>query len=192
MRKFLVLGILILAFLAIGCGKQPAQKAIQWAEAAVNDAQPSVEKYVPEQYTELKVAVADAKKKFDAGQYKEALAAAEPIPAKAKEAMTAAAAKKDELTTKWNDMQVNLPPQMQLLTTKIDALASFKKLPKEIDKTQFETAKASMPGITDGFNAATAAFGEGDLPGAVAKAEEAKAKADELAKLLEPINVGTK
>lgn len=192
MRKFLVPGILILALLVAGCGKAPAQTAIKAADEAIANAQPSVEKYVPEQFAALQASAADAQAKFDEKKYAEALAAAKDIPAKASEAMTAAAAKKDELTAKWNELQVTLPPSIQALTTKIDVLASFKKLPKGIDKTQLDAAKASLADVNSGMAAATASFGEGDLMAAVAKAEETKVKADDLTKALEPIQVGPK
>lgn len=189
MRKFLVLGILILAIFVVGCGKGPAEAALKAADEAIARAQPSVEKYVPEQFAALTASAADARAKFNEKKYAEATAAAKDIPTKASEAMTAAAARKDELTAKWNEMQVSMPDAVKTLTTKMDVLNSFRKLPKGFEQAQVDAAKTTLADVSSGFDAATAAATEGDLVAAVTKADEAKIKADELAKMLEPIQV---
>jgi len=63
----------------------------------------------------------------------------------------------------------------------------MKKLPKGIDKTMLETAKTSLADVTSGWTAATAAYTEGDITGAIAKAGDVKMKAESLSKVLEVV-----
>jgi len=187
MRKLFVVGIMILALLAAGCSKAPAEAALKVADEAVAKVKPEAEKYVPEQFNALTASVADARAKFDAKDYKGALAAAQEIPAKADEAMKAAAAKKDELMKQWADLQGSLPTVVQGLTEKITGLAAMKKLPKGVDAAMVETAKTSLADVTSGWTAATAAYTEGDITGAIAKAGDVKMKAESLSKMLEVV-----
>jgi len=189
MRKLLVLGLMILPLLAAGCSKAPAEAALKAADEAIAKVQPEAEKYVPEQFKALTDAAADARAKFDQGDYAAVLASAKDLPAKATEVMTAATAKKDELTRQWTDMQGTLPTMVQGLTEKVGALTAMKRLPKGFDATQLESAKTSLTDVTGMWKTATAAFGGGDIMGAVAKAGEVKAKAEALAKTLEAVAV---
>jgi hypothetical protein len=187
MRKLFVVGIMILALLAAGCSKAPAEAALKVADEAVAKVKPEAEKFVPEQFNALTAAAADARAKFDAKDYKGALAAAQEIPAKADEAMKAAAAKKEELMKQWADMQGTLPTMVQGLTDKITGLVAMKKLPKGVDAAMVESAKSSLTEVTSGWNAATAAYTEGDIVGAIAKAGDVKTKAETLSKMLEVV-----
>lgn len=184
MRNWTIAAVLILVLALAGCGKAPAQAALTAADQAIASAKPEVEKYVPEELTKLTAAVADARSKFDAGNYKDALAAAKDIPASATAALDAAKAKKDELTGKWNEMQGSMPAVVQGLTDRIGSLEAMKKLPKGFDKTQLETAKASLAQVTTDWTAAGEAFNGGDLLGALAKADGVKAKTDEITTIL--------
>lgn len=187
MRKLMVVGLLILGLLVAGCSKAPAEAALKAADEAIAKAKPEVEKYVPEQFTTLTAAAADARAKFDAGDYKGAMEAAKELPAKANDAMTAAAAKKDELMKQWTELQGSLPAMVQGLTDKIGALAAMKKLPKGFDAKQLETAKTSLAGVTSEWTAASEAFNGGDIMGALAKGGEVKTKAGDLMKMLEAV-----
>lgn len=187
MRKLMVVGLLILPLLVVGCSKGPAEAALKAADEAIAQVKPAADMYVPEQFTALATAAADAKALFDKGDYAAALAAAKDLPAKATEVAAAATAKKDEIGKTWADLQSSMPAVVQGLTDKVGALVAMKKLPKGFDATQFETAKTALADITGLWTAATAAFGGGDLKGAVAKAGDLKAKTGELTTLLEAV-----
>lgn len=189
MRKLLVLGLMILPLLAAGCNKAPAEAALKAADEAIAKVQPEAEKYVPEQFKALADAAADARAKFDQGDYAAVLASTKDIPAKANEVMAAATAKKDELTRQWIDMQGTLPTMIQGLTEKVTALSAMRRLPKGFDATQLESAKTSLTDVTGMWQSATEAFGGGDIMGAVAKAGDVKIKAEELSKALEAVAV---
>ena len=86
--------VTLAALVAVACGKGPAQAALTAADTAVAGARPEGEKYVPEQFKALADAAAGAKTKFDAGDYKGALDAAQGIPAQASAVVQAAGARK--------------------------------------------------------------------------------------------------
>ncbi|HET8798788.1 MAG TPA: hypothetical protein VFO89_13930 [Thermoanaerobaculia bacterium] len=186
MRKWMTIALLlVLALMVTGCGKAPAQAALTAADEAIANVKPEAEKYVPEEFAKLTAAAADARAKFDAGNYKDALTAAKDIPTQATEVLNAANAKKEELTGKWNELQGSMPAMVQGLTDKVSSLEAMKKLPRGFDKTQLETAKASLASVTSDWTAAADAFKSGDVTGALSKAEGVKSKAEELAKSLE-------
>ncbi|MCM2313605.1 MAG: hypothetical protein NDJ92_00445 [Thermoanaerobaculia bacterium] len=187
MRKLFVVGLMILALLAAGCSKAPAEAALKVADEAIANVKPEAEKYVPEQFNALTAAAADARAKFDAKDYKGALTAAQALPAQADEVMKAAAAKKEELMKQWADMQGSLPAMVQSLTEKIGGLAAMKKLPKGVDAAMVETAKTSLADVTAGWTAASDAFTAGDITGAIAKAGDVKTKAEQLSTMLEAV-----
>jgi hypothetical protein len=189
MRKLMVVGLLILPLLVVGCNKAPAEAALKAADEAIAQVKPAAEMYVPDQFKTLESAAAHAKALFDKGDYAAALAAAKDLPAKATEVANAATAKKDEIVKTWTEFQGSLPALVQGLTDKVGVLAKMKKLPKGIDAAQLATAKTSLAGITDLWTAATAAFGGGDLKGAVAKAGDVKVKVGELTTMLEAVTL---
>ncbi len=186
MRKFMILGILILALVLAGCGKAPAQAALSAADQAIEKIKPEAEKYVPEQFNDLKKTAADAKAKFDAGNYAEALAAVKDIPTKANDVLTAAKAKKDELTKQFADLQSSMPALIKGVTDKVGSLAKMKKLPAGLSASTLDDAKAQLADVNAAWTSASDAFKGGDLTGAVAKAGDVKTKVEALAKSLEP------
>jgi hypothetical protein len=187
MRKFLVLGLMVLPLIVAGCSKGPAEAALKAADEAIAQVQPEAAKFLPADLQTLTAAAADAKAKFDAGDYKAALTVAKDLPAKAADLAKLVAAKKDELMAKWNAIQGTLPTLVQGLTEKVGALAAIKKLPKGFDAAQLETAKTSLTGVTDLWTVASNAFSAGDVVTAVAKAADVQTKADELTKMLETV-----
>ena len=58
---------------------------------------PTLSKYMPDQAKSLDAALAAAREKFNKGDFKAALADAQAVTSKAKEAASAAAKKKEEL-----------------------------------------------------------------------------------------------
>ena len=189
MRKFLVLGLLVLPLMVAGCSKAPAEAALKAADEAIAKIQPEAEKFVPEQFKALADTAAAAKANFDKGDYAAVIAAAKDLPAKATEVMAAATAKKQELTAGWTSLQGSLPAVVQGLTEKVGALEAMKKLPKGIDSTQLAAAKTQLGDITSLWTKATEAFGAGDITAALAAGGDVKVKADELTKVLDTVQM---
>ncbi len=172
--------VTLAAFVAVACGKGPAQAALTAADTAVSSARPEGEKFVPDQFKALSDAAAGAKAKFDAGDYKGAQEAAQGIPAQATAVMQAAGAKKTELMESWKAMESTLPAMVADIQKKVMELMAAKKLPAGLDKAGVEAAKTSLEGATAMWAEAGTAFGAGDVLAAVAKGGQVKATAEEL------------
>lgn len=181
MRSVKTLAFVVLAtFVAVACGKGPAQAALTTADAAVSSARADGEKYVADQFKKLSDDVAAARAKFDSGDYKGALEGAQAIPAQSQAVMQAAVAKKTELLATWKTLEGTLPAMVADIQKKVMELASAKKLPAGLDKAGLDAAKVSLEGATATWAEAGTAFQAGDVMAAVTKAQQVKAGAEEL------------
>ena len=178
MRKFLVVGLMVLPLLAAGCSKGPAEAALKAADEAIAKVAPDAEKFVPEQFKTLTDAAAAAKASFDKGDYAAALAAAKDLPTKATEVMTAATAKKEELMGQWNVMSKDMPILVADWQKKFDELAASKKLPKTATPQRIEELKGRLAEVSATWTKATDAFNAGDLKGAIENGASVKASVD--------------
>ena len=172
--------VTLAAFVAVACGKGPAQAALTAADAAVSGARADGEKYVPEQFKALSDAAGAAKSKFDSGDYKGALEGAQAVSTQAQAVVAAAAAKKTELMESWKAMEGSLPGMVADIQKKVMELATARKLPAGLDKAGVESAKTALEGATASWAEAGTAFSAGDVMKAVAKGSEVKKTAEEL------------
>jgi len=182
-RDFALIAVVLVGLmLVVGCSrdKEPAEAAIKAAEAAVNAAKAEAGKFVPDQVKGLEDALKGAKAAFEKKEYTQALNAAKDLPAKAKELVAAAAAKKAELTKSWEEMAAGLPKMVEAIKSRVDILSKSKKLPKGMDKATFEGAKAGLGEITQTWTDAENAYKGGNIADALAKANAVKAKATEI------------
>ncbi len=178
MKNVLKLTALALCCVAlVACSqKGPAEAALNTAQAAVDGVKADAAKYVPDQAKALLSSMTAAREAFDKGDYKAALAAAQAIPAKAQDAATAVAAKKDELTKTWTSLSASVPAMVEQVKAKVDSLAAMKKLPKGMDKAKVEAAKTELADIQKTWGEASDAFKAGNLMDAAAKGNAVKAK----------------
>ncbi len=168
--------------LLVACGqeKKMAEAAMKTAEDAVNAAGPDVGTYAADQWKAVTDGLAAAKDSLAKGDYKAALASANDIGQKVKDAVAAASAKRDELTKAWNDMSTGLPKMVDAIKSRVDTLSAAKKLPKGMDKAALDGAKAGLAAATQAWNEASEAFKSGNLMDAVGKANTVKDKATSL------------
>jgi hypothetical protein len=178
MRKVLILGLMVLPLLAAGCSKGPAEAALKAADEAIAKVAPDAEKFVPEQFKTLTDAAAAAKASFDKGDYAAALAAAKDLPTKATEVMTAATAKKDQLTGEWNVLSKDMPMLLADWQKKFDELVASKKLPKTATPERIAELKGKLAEVSATWTKATEAFNAGDIKGAIENGASVKAAAD--------------
>lgn len=171
---------LVCAFGLAACSKAPAETALKAADAALEGVRADASVYVPDQLQPVEDSLAAAKQSFEAGDYKQALAAAKDLPAKAQELAAAVTAKKDELTKSWESMSGGLPAMVEAIQSRVDILSKSRRLPAGLDKATFENAKASLDTAKQSWSEATAAFGGGNLMDAVSKATAVKEKAAEI------------
>ena len=189
--------VLKMTALVLCCGalvacsqKGPAEAALTAATTAVDGVKVEAAKYVPDQAKSLMASLTDARAAFDKGDYKAALEAATAIPAKAKEAAAAVAAKKDELTKSFTALTGSLPATVEQIKTKVgEYVAMGKKLPKDMDPAKLDAAKSGLEAAQKTWAEANEAFKSGDLMGAVAKGNDVKGKADQL---LAALNIAPK
>ncbi len=135
---------------------------------------------MPDQLKAGETSLSTVKASFEKGDYKAALTGARERAPKTKDLLTAAAAKKDELTKSWGELSGGLPGMVAAIKSKVDALARTRKLPANLTKEKLDAAKTGLAALTQTWNDATAAFKGGNLMDAVSKANEVKAKAAEI------------
>jgi hypothetical protein len=178
MRKLLAVGLMVLPLLVAGCSKGPAEAALKAADEAIANVAPDVQKFVPEEFATLTAAAAAAKASFDKGDYAAALAAAKDLPAKATEAATAAAAKKETLMAEWNVLAKDMPILVADWQKKLDELIASKKLPKTATPERVEGVKGKMAEVSATWTKATDAFNAGDIKGALENGAAVKGAVD--------------
>ena len=161
---------------ACASDKAPAEQAVKAAETAVANAKVEAAKWVPDQARSLDAALASVKDKFTKGDYKAVLAEAPALATQAQSVASAAAAKKAELTKSWEEMSAGLPKMVEAVKSRVDILSKSKKLPANVTKEKFETAKADLAAATQGWTDAMAAYSGGNVADAVAKANTVKQK----------------
>ncbi len=161
---------------ACASDKAPAEQAIKGAEAAIAEVKAEAAKWIPDQMRALDTSLAAVKDKFAKGDYKAVLAEAPALATQAKSVAAAAAAKKAELTKSWEEMSAGLPKMIEAVKSRVDILSKSKKLPANVTKEQFETAKTDVAAATQGWADAMAAYTGGNVADAVAKANTVKAK----------------
>lgn len=192
MKNVLKMTALVLCCVAlVACSqKGPAEAALTAAQTAVDGVKAEAAKYVPDQAKSLMASLTSAREAFDKGDYKMALESATAIPAKAKEAAAAVAAKKDELTKSFTALTGSLPATVEQIKAKVgEYVAMGKKLPKDMDPAKLDAAKSGLEAAQKTWAEANEAFKSGDLMGAVAKGNDVKGKADQL---LAALNIATK
>jgi hypothetical protein len=178
-KQWMAVVVAVVAMASCANQKAPAQMALTGLESAVSAAQPEIEKFAGEQMAGITSAVAAARKKFDGGDYAGVIADVQTVTTAVTSAATAAASKKAELVTEWGSF-AGLPAVVGQITAKVTELGAMKRLPKGMDKTALDGAKASLDSVNTLWTDASAAFAKGDLVAAVAKAKDVKPMIDTL------------
>lgn len=179
--------LVLLAGLVVACNSQaPAQAALQAAEQAVAGVRGDAKAFVPDEFKALEADLADARTKFDAGDYQAALEAAQGLPAKAQEVASAVSARRTELSQAWTEMQESLPGMVEQAQTRLMELTKMRRLPPGLDKATVDAAQTNLAAATEQWKDATAAMDGGDLIKAVEAATEVKSKTEAVLSSLTP------
>lgn len=180
---------------ACSSDKEPAQAALGAAQQAVDSARAEGSKFAAEKFGELEGALKAAQDQFAKGEYKEALAAAGTLGAKAQEVLTLAAEKKAEaekaaeaakaeLAKNWEDLNAAVPAMVDTVTKQIDTLAKAKKLPEGLDKEKLAAMKPALDEALKTLEEAKTAATSGDLAKALETGKGVKDKLAEMAAAL--------
>ncbi len=174
-RIWALVALALIVVATLGCSQKiPATEAIAAAEQALADIHEPAMKYVPDKYAGVKADLEIARKAFAEENYPYALAAAELIPAKAKELGEAAAAAEEalaaELKVDWAGLAETMPGQLANLAAKVAELDQAKRLPSGIARDTVEQAKSGLALAEKAWNDANVAYDAGNFEGAVARA----------------------
>jgi predicted nucleic acid-binding Zn-ribbon protein len=173
------------AMLMTGCmsQKDPAENAVTQAEAAMTDLRVDAAKFAPEELKTTETTLAKMKDKLAKEDYKDVIA---EVPQFNKEVATlreTLVGRQTQIiaaTREWETLNAEVPKAVEEIQVRVDSLASSPKLPKEVDKHEFEAAKASLETMKTDWAAATAAFSEGNATEAADKARGVQNKVDEV------------
>lgn len=178
-KKRLML-VVVLSF-AVACSsqKEPADAAVKGLETAAAAAKPNIEQFAADRMAGVNDAVAAVRAKFDAKDYAGALADVPAASGMVTTAAEAAAARRAQLATDWA-AYAGVPATIGLIKSKVAEIDAMRRLPRGMDRAQFDGAKSSLDSATTLWDEATDAHGKGDLVVAVSKATDAKPILDSL------------
>jgi len=183
MKRILsVVALLLFTVALAACSSQkaPAEQALKAAEEALNAAKAEAMKYVPDQVKSVEDALKAAKDTFAKGDYEGATSAATAVASKAKDLVSASAARKAELTKDWEGLNAGMPETIAAIQSRIDALSKSKKLPKNLDKAKLESAKSGLAEVSTSWDEASKAYKDGSIADALAKGKGAQEKAAQI------------
>ena len=183
--RFLFVLLASLALAACTNLQEPAKKVLADAESAIAATSADAEKYVPEQYATVTQKLTDMKAAFDKQDYKTIVSGGPGLLADVKALGEAAAAKKAEaleaLNKQWTSFATELPAAVASIEAKLATFKKTHKLPKGVTKDAVAGATSGVAEVKSAWTEATAAFGSGNIQGAIDKAKAVKAKAEEIA-----------
>jgi len=178
MRRFagLLAGLALAGALACQSGRAPAEAALRIAQTSVDGARAEAQPLLPDEVKSLEEDLAAGRRSLEQGDYKAALAAAQSLQQRSNEVIAKARAKKQEANAAWTSLSAEMPSLIAPVMSRIDALSNMRRLPRGIDARRVRQARAEVGAATDAWNAAIEAHRAGDVPGALAKGQAAKAK----------------
>ncbi len=179
---------LLLAVVLGACGgeKEPAQKAIADAEAAISAIRSDAGMAL-EDVKALDDSLAALKVDFDRKDYKAVLAAAPALMSRVDAAQesiasrkTAEAARAATLTDDWNTLSTQVPEMVEAVNARVESLARTKKFPAGMNAAGFESTRAAAGEMTQSWQKALGAFANSNMEEAVVSAQAAKQKGTEV------------
>jgi len=181
----LLLALSASAMLMTGCmsQKEPATNAVTQAEAAVAELRVDAAKFAPDELKSTEATLAKMKENLAKEDYKDVVA---DVPqfnkevATLKETLVGRQTQVIAATREWEALNAEVPKAVEEIQVRVDSLASSAKLPKEVEKQEFEAAKASLETMKTTWTEATAAFSEGNATEAADKGRAVHDKVDEV------------
>ena len=181
------------ALVLVGCAgqKEPAEKALASAQAALATIHDAAQKYAPDQLQAVETQLAGVKDSLAKGDYKGVLAAAPALStaisglkdtadAKQKDAEAATAQAKDA----WGPLSTDVPNMVAAIQSRVDVLSKSHHLPKGVSKDGLASAKSGLDAMKAAWSDASNSAAAGDFTTAVGKAQAMKAQAADIMKSL--------
>jgi hypothetical protein len=177
-----------IALLLGACGnaqREATEAAIQATQTAINTAQGTTDRFVPEQITAAQEALQAAKEALAKGDYGAALSGARDAAQKTKEAIAAAAIKREEWAKTWESLNTTAPKTLGEIQIKMDVYKKYGRLPKGVEAEQMESASVQFDQLKQDWADAKVEYKNGNLAEAMKKASVFK---DELQKVKEQVS----
>lgn len=195
MRKSSTWLVGVLAMLAlVACGQQkgPAEQALSSAQSALSAIHDQAQKYVPDQLQAVQAQLDGMKSSLASGDYKAVLAAAPALTSAIAALKTAAAAKQSEVEAAlaqakdaWGSASTDLPKMVDAIAHRVDVLSKSHHLPKGITAETLANAKSGLQSMRAALSAAGSAASSGDYTGAMNQAKAVQAQAKQIMQSLQ-------
>lgn len=188
-RKSVWMAAVAMLAIAAGCANQkgPATKAIADAEAAIAAFKDDAARLLPDDLSSVESTLTGLKDSLARGDYKAVLAAAPDLTKKITELRDATSAKKAEWEAataaakeEWTAYAADLPKMLEAIQSRVDILGKARRLPRNVSKDAFESAKAGLDSMKSHWAAANDAFNAGDAIDAAKQAQAVKDKGNEV------------
>lgn len=181
--------VLLASFLVVACGgqKEPAEKAVADAEAAIAAIREDAARFVPDQLKEAEDILAKAKDNLAKQNYPAVLTAGRELKRTIASMSTTvederakAAAVAEQLTERWNALSTELPEMVETVTARVTSLAKSKKFPEGVDAAGFDNIKFAADAMAQSWQMALGAFSNNNMQEAVDMAQTAKDRGTEV------------
>jgi hypothetical protein len=184
MRISILAAIFAGTVLVSGCAnnEEPARHALATAEASLAEVRVDAAKYAPEELQQVESRLARAKEDLAKEEYTDVLGGATQITketATLKEVVVSKQTQAVAATHEWEALSEEVPKMVQAIENRVDSLSGA-KLPKDLDKASFESAKATLVSMKSLWAEASAAFEAGNAVLAADKARMVQAKGEEV------------
>ncbi|MDF3020714.1 MAG: hypothetical protein K0Q92_2017 [Steroidobacteraceae bacterium] len=181
----MILAMAAATLLVAGCGKMKneATAAVSSIESSVAAMKEDGTRYAPVAYQGVESTLATLKDSLAKEDYKTVLAGTPKLKEAVESLKTAIASGKEQFdaaTTEWVAMSADVPQMVAAIQSRVDTLSSSKRLPKNVSKEAFDSAKAGLETMKATWAEASAAFTDGKPTEAAEKARAVKAKGAEV------------
>jgi hypothetical protein len=181
---------LSMALLIAACSdkyEQPAKDAVTSAERALTEARDDASKFAKEELADAEASYEKMKAQLAKKEYKHIVEDTPAFNTKMTTLKDSIVVRQTQLTTamnQWEDtLSKEVPQRIEAMETRFKSLKPA-KLPKEVTKEAYESAKVKIEEVKAEWAAAEAAHAEGRAIEAADKARAAEAKAQEVSEQL--------
>jgi hypothetical protein len=169
--------------LVTGCGdKDPANSAVTQAEASLETVRPDAGKFAAAELQAADATLASMKANLAKGDYGAVVADVPKFNTEMRSLKEAVISKQTLAVAdqrEWEMLSKEVPPTVEAIQAQVEKLSQG-KLPKEISKETFASAKTDLESVKTTWTEATAAASSGNTTEAASKGRTALAKAEEL------------
>lgn len=173
----------------LGCANQqePATKAIEAAQAALEAVRGPASQYAPDQLKAVDEALERARGQLTSGKFSEVLTSVPMLTQQIGALQTAANEGKARMESAmaeakdlWPSISADLPKMADTLKARLDSLGRMKTLPAGIDAANLDYSRKAYDELATEWTAAQADFAAGNFTDAASKANKARRRATEL------------